>query len=447
MACGKLFSCFLSTLMAGSSYKPNVASAVIIANMIGTGVFTSLGYQLLDIKSGFVLIMLWVVGGITALCGALTYAELGAALPRSGGEYNFLTRIYHPLVGFISGWISATIGFAAPVALAAITFGSYLHAAIPVLNETWLAIGLIIVVTSAHVGGRKRSSNFQSVFTAAKISLIIGFCLLCGFMVDEVQPISFLPVAGDGALMIGSAFAVSLIYVNYAYTGWNSVTYLINEVDDAQRNLPKILITSTVTVMILYVALNFTFLLVAPMDALEGQVEVGYIAAQHVFGETGASAISFVLSLLLISTVSAMTIAGPRVLQVIGEDYSVFKRLAKKNADGIPSLAILVQSSIAVIFVLTSSFQSILLFSGFILGLNTIFAVSGLLVLRWRQPDLKRPYRTWLYPLPPLIYLGLMFWTLFYITKSQPKEAFIAAAIIIAGTIAYALARKFDRPA
>ncbi|MBT5903049.1 MAG: amino acid permease [Opitutaceae bacterium] len=433
--------------MAGSSYKPNVASAVIIANMIGTGVFTSLGYQLLDIKSGFVLIMLWVVGGITALCGALTYAELGAALPRSGGEYNFLTRIYHPLVGFISGWISATIGFAAPVALAAITFGSYLHAAIPVLNETWLAIGLIIVVTSAHVGGRKRSSNFQSVFTAAKISLIIGFCLLCGFMVDEVQPISFLPVAGDGALMIGSAFAVSLIYVNYAYTGWNSVTYLINEVDDAQRNLPKILITSTVTVMILYVALNFTFLLVAPMDALEGQVEVGYIAAQHVFGETGASAISFVLSLLLISTVSAMTIAGPRVLQVIGEDYSVFKRLAKKNADGIPSLAILVQSSIAVIFVLTSSFQSILLFSGFILGLNTIFAVSGLLVLRWRQPDLKRPYRTWLYPLPPLIYLGLMFWTLFYITKSQPKEAFIAAAIIIAGTIAYALARKFDRPA
>lgn len=431
--------------MAGSSYKPSLATAVIIANMIGTGVFTSLGYQLLDIKSGFVLIMLWVVGGITALCGALTYAELGAALPRSGGEYNFLTRIYHPLVGFISGWISATIGFAAPVALAAITFGSYLSAAIPALNSTWLAIGLIIVVTAVHVGGRQRSSNFQSIFTATKITLIIGFCLLCGFMVDEVQPVSFLPQAGDGSLLMGSAFAISLIYVNYAYTGWNSVTYLINEVDDAQRNLPKILITSTVTVLVLYVALNFTFLLVAPMEALEGQVEVGYIAAQYVFGETGASAISFILSLLLISTVSAMTIAGPRVLQVIGEDYSVFGRLARKNADGIPSLAILVQSTIAVIFVLTSSFQSILLFSGFILGLNTVFAVGGIFILRWRQPDLVRPYRTWLYPLPPLIYLGLMFWTLFYITKSQPKEAIIAIAIILVGTVAYFLARKFDR--
>lgn len=430
--------------MSASSYKPSLASAVIIANMIGTGVFTSLGYQLLDIKSGFVLIMLWVVGGITALCGALTYAELGAALPRSGGEYNFLTRIYHPVVGFISGWISATIGFAAPVALAAITFGSYLSAAIPALSETWLAIGLIIVVTAAHVGRRKRSSNFQSVFTAAKIALIVGFCLLCGFMVEETQSISFLPVAGDGTLMISSAFAVSLIYVNYAYTGWNSVTYLINEVDDAQRNLPKILITSTLTVMVLYVALNFTFLLVAPMDAMEGKVEVGYIAAQHVFGETGASAISFVLSLLLISTVSAMTIAGPRVLQVIGEDYSVFGRLARKNEDGIPALAILVQSAIAVGFVLTSSFQSILLFSGFILCLNTVFAVGGIFVLRWRQPDLPRPYRTWLFPIPPLIYLGLMFWTLFFITKSQPKEALIATGIILAGIAAYGLAKKFD---
>lgn len=430
--------------MARTSYKPTLASAVIIANMIGTGVFTSLGYQLLDIKSGFVLIMLWVVGGITALCGALTYAELGAALPRSGGEYNFLTRIYHPVVGFISGWISATIGFAAPVALAAITFGSYLSAAIPGLSATWLAMGLIVVVTTAHVGRRQRSSNFQSVFTVAKISLIVAFCLLCGFMVDEVQSVRFLPQAGDGSLLVSSAFAVSLIYVNYAYTGWNSVTYLINEVDDAQRNLPKILITSTVTVMILYVALNFTFLLVAPMDALEGKVEVGYIAAQHVFGSTGASAISFVLSLLLISTVSAMTIAGPRVLQVIGEDYSVFGRLATKNADGIPSLAILVQSAIAVVFVLTSSFQSILLFSGFILCLNTVFAVAGIFVLRWRQPELSRPYRTWLYPLPPLIYLGLMFWTLFYITKSQPQEAMIAIGIIFAGVIAYGLARKYD---
>ncbi|MFZ4682675.1 MAG: amino acid permease, partial [Terrimicrobiaceae bacterium] len=158
------------------TYRPATAAAVIIANMIGTGVFTSLGYQLEDIHSGFVILALWVVGGITALCGALSYAELGTALPRSGGEYNFLSRIYHPGVGFVSGWISATIGFAAPVALAAITFGRYLSAAVPGLSPTWLAAGLIVIATAAHAGTRRRSSNFQQIFTTTKISLIAGFC-------------------------------------------------------------------------------------------------------------------------------------------------------------------------------------------------------------------------------------------------------------------------------
>jgi len=433
--------------MGRTTYKPAIASAVIIANMIGTGVFTSLGYQLADLKSGFVLIMLWVVGGITAVCGALTYAELGAALPRSGGEYNFLSRIFHPAVGFVSGWISASIGFAAPVALAALTFGSYLSAAVPALPPTGLAVAMIVVVTLAHTGRRRRSSNFQSIFTATKITLITAFCLLCWAKVGHAQPVHFAPVAGDGALLLSGAFAVSLIYVNYAYTGWNSVTYLISEIDDAQRNLPRILISSTLIVMLLYVALNFTFLLVAPMSELEGKTEVGYIAAQHVFGATGASAISFVLSLLLISTVSAMTIAGPRVLQVIGEDYALFGKLARKNEDGIPALAIYVQSAVALVFVLVSSFQSILFFSGFVLSLNTMGTVIGAFVLRWRQPDLPRPYRMWLYPLPALIFLALTLWSLVYIARSQPKEALLAAALIAVGATVYLLARRSGRPA
>ena len=172
--------------------------AVIIANMIGTGVFTSLGFQLADIQSPFVLIMLWVVGGLTALCGALTYAELGAALPRSGGEYNFLSRIYHPAAGFISGWISATIGFAAPAALAAITFGVYLASVFPFLSPTWLACGLVIALSAAHATNRRGSGGMQRAFTAIKIIIIIGFCVLSWVLVDEPQNISFWPSAGDG---------------------------------------------------------------------------------------------------------------------------------------------------------------------------------------------------------------------------------------------------------
>jgi APA family basic amino acid/polyamine antiporter len=199
-------------------FGPGTAIAVIMANMIGTGVFTSLGYQLLDIQSPFVLLMLWVVGGIAALCGALSYAELGAALPRSGGEYNFLARIFHPGVGFVSGWISATIGFAAPSALAAITFGSYLSSVFPGLSPTWLACGLIVLLTTAHGSSRRSSALVQQAFTLAKVLLIAAFCGLAAWLVPEPQDIDLWPDKGDAAQLTSGAFAVSLIYVSYAFT-------------------------------------------------------------------------------------------------------------------------------------------------------------------------------------------------------------------------------------
>jgi len=190
-------------------FSPRTATAVVIANMIGTGVFTSLGFQLLDIQSGFVLIMLWVVGGLTALCGALTYAELGAALPRSGGEYNFLSRIYHPAAGFISGWVSATIGFAAPTALAAITFGTYLSSVFPVLSPVPLACVLLLALTAVHATTHRNSGGVQRWFTSLKVLLILAFCGLAWVLVDTPQNISFLPAAGDPALMTSGVSSVT----------------------------------------------------------------------------------------------------------------------------------------------------------------------------------------------------------------------------------------------
>lgn len=418
-------------------FTPATAMAVVIANMIGTGVFTSLGFQLLDIRSGFVLMMLWVVGGLTALCGALCYAELGAALPRSGGEYNFLSRVYHPAAGYISGWVSATIGFAAPTALAAITFGTYLASAIPGLSPTWLAAGLVLALTAVHASSRRNSGGVQRLFTALKILLICGFCLLSWVLVPEPQSVRLLPAGGDGALLTSSAFAVSLIFVNYAYTGWNSATYLTSELADPQHNLSRVLIVGTITVMALYVLLNFTFLYVAPMDAMAGRIEIGYVSAQYAFGEHGARVMGVVLAALLISTVSAMVLAGPRVLQVMGEDFVAFRLLARTNRHGVPDLAVALQSVLAMIFILTSSFESILVFAGFTLGLNTFFAVLGVFVLRWREPDLHRPYRAALYPLPPLVFLGFTGWTLTYILLERPVEGLLGLAIVASGGVCY----------
>ncbi len=426
---------------ASAGFSPRTATAVVIANMIGTGVFTSLGFQLLDIRSGFVLLALWAVGGLTALCGALTYAELGSAMPRSGGEYNFLSRIYHPAAGFISGWVSATIGFAAPTALAAITFGSYLSSVFPALSPTLLACGLVIALTAIHATTHRNSGGFQRWFTALKVLLILAFCILAWLLAEHPQPVNFLPAAGDGVLLTSAAFAVSLIYVNYAYTGWNAATYLTSEIASPERSLSGVLIIGTLVVMVLYLLLNYTFLYVAPMSEMVGKLEIGYVAAQHVFGDTGAAIMGVILALLLISTVSAMVMAGPRVLQVIGQDFVSFRALARTNADGIPYLAISFQAIVALAFIISASFESILVFAGFTLGLNTFFAVLGVFLLRLRQPDLPRPYRIPLFPLPPLIFLGFTGWTLFYILLDRPVEGLMGLAIVGSGALFYWLTR------
>ena len=413
-------------------FSPTTALAVIVANMVGTGVFTSLGYQLVTLQSGFALIMLWVVGGIVAICGALSYAELGAALPRSGGEYNFLGRIYHPGAGFVSGWVSATIGFSAPVALAAMTFGAYTRSSLlPDASDqvtTWtergLAVALIIVLTFIHTRQRETSGVFQSVFTAIKVIVILALSVAGLILVADFQPVSLLPQAGDVTALTSGAFAVSLIYVSYAYTGWNVATYLTDELKDPQRSLPVIL-----------------FLLTTPMELMVGEVEIGVIAARYVFGQTGAMLTGAVLGVLLISTVSAMTIAGPRVLQVVGQDIPVFRFLARSNSDGMPTTAVRIQSGLALLFVLTATFDQGLVFAGFTLALNSLFAVFGLFVLRWTQPNLPRPVRVPLFPIVPIVFLSLSLWTLAYVALERPQEVAVSIGLILTGALIYALSR------
>jgi APA family basic amino acid/polyamine antiporter len=432
--------------MPTTKFKFTTVTAVVIANMVGTGVFTSLGFQLLDIQSGFVILMLWAIGGLIAVCGAMTYAELGAALPRSGGEYNFLAQIYHPAAGFVSGWTSATIGFAGPTALAAITFAAYATSVLPTESPDWLekilAVGLVVVLTIVHGSSRRNSGGLQVMFTILKVGVIVSFCLAAIIAVDSPQPVQFAPSPGDGALMTSGVFAVSLIYVSYAYTGWNAATYLSSELEDPQRTLPGILLTGTLVVTVLYVALNFIFLYSAPIDSMKGELEIGFIAAQSAFGDFGGRFTGLILASLLISTVSAMTIAGPRVLQVIGEDFKALRFLAQKNEDGIPGRAIYVQSTLAIVFILSSSFESILVFAGFTLALNSFATVMSVFVLRSKQPDLPRPYRTFLYPITPIIYLSLTGWTLWFVLMNRPVEGLYGIGIIGSGLVVYFLSRS-----
>ena len=243
-------------------------TALALANMIGTGVFTSLGFQVPAIPSPFLILLVWALGGVVALCGALSYAELSAALPRSGGEYNFLSAIYHPAVGFMGGFISVTVGFSAPIALSAMALGKYMTAALPGIPAALVSVVAVVLLAAAHSLTVRASGNFQVVITSLKVGLITAFIGL-GFLLRG--PFLFAPREGDFSLILGGPFAVSLMFVLYSYSGWNAAAYIIGEVREPQRTVPAALLLATVIVTILYVFLNAAFLASGPMDSFSGK--------------------------------------------------------------------------------------------------------------------------------------------------------------------------------
>src|SRR3954467_7535361 len=271
---------------SGSTVSVLVAVAIVVADMVGVGVFTSLGFQVKDIPSGFSILMLWTVGGLVALCGVFSYSELGAMFPRSSGEYNFLGRAYHPAFGFVAGFVSATVGFAAPVALAAMAFGEYGRAILPDAPPMALAVGVVWLVALVQLTGVKHSSAFQLVATILKVVLIVAF-LACGFVIGTPQPVTFAPQASDFSHIISAPFAISLVFVMYSFSGWNAATYIIGEMKDPERNLPRAMLLGTLVVLLLYVALNAVFLYTAPVDKLAGQLDVARVSGSHIFGEVG----------------------------------------------------------------------------------------------------------------------------------------------------------------
>src|ERR1700719_362248 len=194
-------------LSGGSTVSVVVATAIVVADMVGVGVFTSLGFQVKDIPSGFAILALWTVGGIVALCGVFSYSELGAMFPRSSGEYNFLSRAFHPAFGFLAGWVSATVGFAAPVALAAMAFGEYGKSVLPSAPPLALAMGAVWLVSLVQLGGLKHSAKFQLISTVLKVVLIVAF-LIAGFVIGTPQPLAFTPDVCDFAHVTSAPFAI-----------------------------------------------------------------------------------------------------------------------------------------------------------------------------------------------------------------------------------------------
>jgi APA family basic amino acid/polyamine antiporter len=412
------------------------ATAIVVADMVGIGVFTSLGFQVKDITSGFSLLLLWIVGGITAMCGAISYAELALMFPRSSGEYNFLRRAYHPAFGFLAGWVSATVGFAAPIALAAMAFSVYFKSVVPTAPSLLLGLAVVWLVALMHLRGIPQVSVFQNIWTAIKLLLILAFTV-AGFVLGSRQPISFAPSAIDLTFVTSAPFAVSLVFVMYSYMGWNAATYIVGEIRDPNRTLPRATFAGTAIVTVIYVCLNAVFLFTTPIQEMAGQLDIATIVGNHVFGAIGGRVVGVLICLGLVSSISAMMWLGPRVAMAMGEDMPLLHFLSRKSDKGVPANAIIFQLVVSSLLLLTESFETVLDFIQFSLTFCSFFTVLGVIKLRITHPKLPRPYRAWGYPVTPLVSLAIMLFMMYYLVATRPVQSLAGFAMMVAGLAIY----------
>jgi APA family basic amino acid/polyamine antiporter len=408
-----------------------------MANMIGTGVFTSLGFQLEAVQNTWTILLLWMLGGGMALIGALVYAELGTHFKRTGGDYIFLSETIHPAVGYLYAWVSMVVGFSAPIAIAAMAMNNYLS---PIFGETLLpGLSFLLLIPAMHAFSVNRSAKFQDLMTSIKILFVLTLITLgIAYGSSIAQPaLNFSSSWKEEILLPG--FAVSLIYVFYAYTGWNSAAYIIEEVDQPQKNLPKALIWATLLVMILYILVQLVLLKHATVAQLSGKVQIADIAFGNLFGSSGALWVSLFIGIQLIATISGYAWIGPRVTYAMAKDYKLWKPLSQVNAQGVPVRAIVLNTGISLILFLSGSFEQIMLYAGFVLQLMSTITVYSSLKIK-KQEGFKTPFK----PLPQLIYIGFSVALMGYLLVDRPKESLAGLGILALGLAVYALDKKSD---
>ena len=430
------------------------ATNIVVANMIGAGIFTTSGLLMAELHNPLLMVTLWGVGGIIALCGALSYGELGAAMPGAGGEYLFLSRLYSPIYGFLSGWVSFIVGFSAPIAASALGFSEYFTRAVPGLGN-WLqangfmgleitkktlAVAVILIFTFIHYRGIKYGARIQNALTILKILLIVVL-LAGGFASGKGDFSNFHKGGSPGSGLAGwKTIGLSLMWIMFSYSGWNASTYLGAEIKNPRKNLPGSLIYGTFIVMALYVGINILYVYGIEPESMEGVISVGGLVMGNLFGKSAEVLFSILISFALFSSLSAFIIIGPRVYYSMAKDGLFFKmagRIHKRFQ--VPSNSILLQALIAVILVLSGTFEQVLTYMGFALGIFPVLSVIGIWKLRKTQPDTLRIKG---FPIPQIIYItaGVMILVLSFM--ESPLESSIAILTVVVGVPAYFLFKR-----
>lgn len=409
------------------------ASSIVVANMIGTGVFTSLGFQLSSVQNSWTILILWAGGGLLALFGAFAYAELGTRFKESGGDYIYLSRVFHPLLGYLSAWAGLIVGFSAPVALAAMAVTKYL-APFGLNGNKWLAIGVIILIGLMHSFTIRHSSRFQNITTLIKVLFIVVLTFL-GFFITGNGNSAVTFTSGWQHEVAETGFAVSMVYVFFAYVGWNAAAYVAEEINEPRKNLPLALIGSTLFVAVIYVLFQFALLKNATVAEMQDKEEVTFVAFSNLLGNTGGKWVSVFIAIQLIATISSYLWVGPRVTRAMASEYRLWKPLAKRNEHGIPVRAVWLHVIISIALALTGSFEKVLLYAGFVLQLMaTLTVATSLFFKKVEGVDI---FKSPLKPVLQIIFLVFNAWVLVFTFVDRPAESLIGIGILLAGVVVY----------
>jgi APA family basic amino acid/polyamine antiporter len=417
------------------------AACLLVSNAVGSGIFTTTGFQARDLGDPAAILLLWAVGGALALAGAMSYGELGAAMPRVGGEYVYLRRAFGPLCGFLSGWMSFTVGFGAAIAAAAMSFAAYLATLAPATPfaeaQTAVALALVWTLTGVHLLGTEQGGRFQRWITIIKIGAVAA-CLLAALALGDGSWENLSQGVPGVAPSLGSA-SVALIFVLYAFSGWNAASYIAGEMEDPARNLPRALVGGTLFVTGFYLFVNLIYFYALPPESLAADpvLPVAEKVAAALFGPSAATLVSALLCLSIAGACSSMIWAGPRVYQAMAEDGNVPSALAATSSRGAPATATVLQSVWISLLLFTGSFEQLVVYAGVALAVFSALGVATVIVLRIREPELPRPYRVWGFPWVPLAYVAGSLWIALHTSLERPQEALLSLATIASGLPLY----------
>lgn len=433
------------------------ATALVISNMVGQGIFTSTGFLAADLGSPKLILLIWLVGALCALGGAFCYSELGVNFPSSGGEYVYLTEAYGPTWGFMTGWISFFAGFSAPIAAAALAFSDYLGYFIPATKQAnsqftvgsgawaWhfglaqlVACSLVAVFTVLNFFGVQRVARVQNLLTGLKVAMICTFLALA-FTAGKGNWSNFgvSAVRDHPATPLPAQFAISLFWIYVAYSGWNAATYVAEELEQPARTLPLALAVGTGLVAVLFVALNVAFIYAVPLQEMKGVLAIGSLAASRLFGPEIAGLFSGLMALGLMSTVNAMVTVGPRVYYAMAKNRAFFLSAARVHPRWHTPVVAIVAQGICTMIMAFAPFRELISYIGILLNLFAVMSVASIFFFRRRTGWQKLRVVSFLYPLIPLLFVAIGLWMTYQGIRQKPWVSAAAALTIATGALFY----------